>query len=169
MIKNLCNKIRIGETSRSLKHRTMEHRSTIKRNDPTSSGARHSNASNHPATSPAFLGIEAIKSNQRGGSLDFIQKKNERRIFDFLLFSPPGGLNRDFSFNYFLSSAHLPSTSQPIFWAKYHCFCQTLLTLLTKFIGPWLQSPSTKPCTVCVCLTDYIVCLMIGSLFLHFL
>lgn len=27
---------------------------------------------------------------------------------------------------------------------------------------------STDPCTVCVCLTDYMVCLMIGSLFLHF-
>lgn len=89
MIKYPCNKICIGETSRSLKHCAMEHRSAIKRNDPTSSGARRSNASNHPATSSAFLGTEAVKPNQRGGSLDFIQKKNQRRILDFFTFFPP--------------------------------------------------------------------------------
>lgn len=160
MIKYPCNKICIGEMSRSLKHRTIEHRSTIKRNDPTSSGARHSNASNHPATSPAFLGGEAIKPNQRGGSLDFIQKKNERRIFYFFPPHLEGWIKIFHLTTFYLLIYHVPLGP---------FFEQNILAFVKHFSLFWQNSlvHGYNPCTVCVCPTDYMVCLMIGSLFLH--
>lgn len=101
MIHCPCNKIYIGETSRPLKDRINEHRSSIKRNDLTSPVARHFNVK-HPNSPLFFLGIEAIKLNQRGGNINFIWKKREAFwIFRFKSLHPRG-MNEDFSISEFL-------------------------------------------------------------------
>lgn len=134
--------------SRSLKHRTTEHRSTIKRNDPTSSGARHSNASNHPATSPAFLGIERWKFG--------LYPKKKWEEFWICYFFPPEGLNKDF-FN-LTTFDHLLIYHLPLGTFMEQNITASV-TLLTEFIGPWLQSPfqPIHVLSVCVWLTIWFV------------
>ncbi len=79
-----CNKMHVGETSRSLKERITEHRSAINRKDPKSPVARHFCECNHNMSSFFFLGIEKINQNSRGGNIDCIRKKRE--AFGLFLF-----------------------------------------------------------------------------------
>lgn len=96
-----CEKIYIGKTTRPLKQRISEHKSSIRRNDENYPVACHFNNLSHPLSSLRFQGIEQVTLH-RGGDVD--RKLCQRELFwihklDAL---QPSGLNEDFDMSVFI-------------------------------------------------------------------
>ena len=91
-----CNKIYVGKTTRKLKQRISEHKSSIRRNDINYPVARHFNECSHPISSLRFQGIEHIEM-PRGGDMEKRLCQRELYWIDTLNALHPGtGLNEDF-------------------------------------------------------------------------
>ncbi len=69
----------VGKTSRQLKQRISEHKSSIRRNDPNDPVAVHLNDFNHDISTSRFTGIEKVclPKRERGGNHDLLLKQRE--------------------------------------------------------------------------------------------
>jgi len=101
LVKCPCDKIYIGKTTRVLKQRISEHKSSIRRNDINYPVARHFNEASHPVSSLRFQSIEHIELPRRG---DIDMKLCQRELFwiDTLNALQPTGLNEDFDMSVML-------------------------------------------------------------------
>ena len=77
MIRCPCGLAYVGKTTRQLKQRMSEHKSTIRRNDRNYPVAVHFNDFKHDIASLRFIGIEKVHLPRRGGNHDNLLKKRE--------------------------------------------------------------------------------------------
>lgn len=96
-----CDKIYIGKTTRPLKQRISEHKSSIRRKDENYPVACHFNDLSHPLSSLRFQGIEQVTLH-RGGDID--RKLCQRELFWIYTLNAlqPSGLNEDFDMSVFI-------------------------------------------------------------------
>ena len=92
----------VGKSTRALKTRITEHRSAIRRRDPSSPVAVHFNKEGHTASSFHYMGIEAVKCPRRGGDIDTLLLRRELFWVYTLNTLSPNGINEDFSIRPFL-------------------------------------------------------------------
>ena len=97
-----CNMAYIGKSTRALKTRITEHRSAIRRKDPSSPVAVHFASPGHDESSFSYMGIEAVKRPRRGGDLDNLLLKRELFWLFTLNTLEPNGMNQDFCIRPFL-------------------------------------------------------------------
>lgn len=97
-----CGLAYVGKTTRQLKQRISEHKSTIRRNDQDYPVAMHFNDAHHDISTLRFCGIERVPAPPRGGDHDKLLKQHEAYWIYALQTLTPRGLNDDFSLNVFL-------------------------------------------------------------------
>lgn len=97
-----CGKVYVGKTTRQLKQRIAEHRSTIRRKDDTYPLACHFMEMEHTVASLRYIGIEKVETPRRGGDLDRILLQREAEWIHRLDSLAPRGLNVDFDLRCFL-------------------------------------------------------------------
>lgn len=102
MLKCPCGKAYVGKTTRALKTRIAEHRSTIRNGDEKSPVAVHFKQAKHNVSSLRYLGIEKVHYPRRGGDIDNLLLKREVWWIDYLKTMAPVGLNEDFDIRPFL-------------------------------------------------------------------
>ena len=109
MLRCPCGLAYIGKTTRKLKTRISEHKSSIRRNDREYPVAVHFNDMKHDIASLLFVGIEAVslvyswyRAPPRGGNHDLLLKRREA----FGIFTcdtlAPKGLNDELLLNVML-------------------------------------------------------------------
>ena len=102
MIQCPCGLAYVGKTTRKLKQRISEHKSSIRRNDREYPVAIHFNDAKHDISSFRFTGIEQVQMPPRGGDLDLILKRREAYWIFTLQTLAPKGLNDEFMLNVML-------------------------------------------------------------------
>ena len=102
MLKCPCGLCYIGKTTRPLKVRISEHRSSIRNHDPKSPVAVHFSTANHNVSSLRYLGIERVQSFRRGGDINAQLLKREAFWIYTLDTISPKGLNEAFDLRPFL-------------------------------------------------------------------
>ncbi|KAJ0069779.1 hypothetical protein NL108_014342 [Boleophthalmus pectinirostris] len=102
MLKCPCGLVYSGKTTRKLKQRISEHKSSIRRNDRDYPVAVHFNDQRHDICSLRFCGIEHVPPPPRGGDHDRILKQREAFWIHTLQTLAPKGLNDDFNLSIFL-------------------------------------------------------------------
>lgn len=102
MLKCPCGLAYIGKTTRALKTRIAEHRSTIRNHDKKSPVAEHFTQFGHSVASLRYIGIERIQPPSRGGDVNSILLKREALWIYTLDTLSPKGLNEDFDLRPFL-------------------------------------------------------------------
>lgn len=102
MIKCPCGLAYIGKTTRCLKTRISEHRSSIRTHDDKSPVAVHFNSMKHNLSSLRYFGIEHVKAPRRGGDINNILLRREAFYIFHLNTLSPKGLNLDFDLKPFL-------------------------------------------------------------------
>lgn len=96
MIKCPCGLSYIGKTTRCLKTRIAEHRSSIRTNDQKNPVAVHFNAFNHNLSTLRYIGIEHVSTPRRGGDIDNLLLRREAFYIYMLNTLSPKGLNLEF-------------------------------------------------------------------------
>ena len=102
MLKCPCGKAYVGKTSRALKTRIAEHRSTIRNGDEKSPVALHFKQAHHNVSSLRYLGIEKVQRPRRGGDIDNLLLRRELWWIHYLKTMAPIGLNEEFDIRPFL-------------------------------------------------------------------
>ncbi|KAJ0063651.1 hypothetical protein NL108_004773 [Boleophthalmus pectinirostris] len=102
MITCPCGKAYVGKTSRALKTRIAEHRSTIRCKNMNYPVAAHFVDFNHPISSLRYIGIEHVELPPRGGNLEMLLSKREHFWIHHLKTFTPHGLNIEFDLRCFL-------------------------------------------------------------------
>ena len=102
MLKCPCGKAYVGKTSRALKTRIADHRSTIRNGDDRSPVALHFKMAHHNVSSLRYIGIEKIQSPRRGGDIENLLLKKELWWIHFLKSMAPTGLNEEFDIRPYL-------------------------------------------------------------------
>ena len=102
MITCPCGLAYVGKTTRKLKQRISEHKSSIRRNDREYPVAVHFNDAKHNISSFRFQGIEQIQMPPRGGDIDLLIKRREAYYIFTLQTLAPKGLNDEFALNVML-------------------------------------------------------------------
>ncbi len=102
-----CGLAYIGKTTRKLKQRISEHKSSIRRNDPNYPIAIHFNNAHHDISSLRFCGIEQVTLPPRGGDHDKLLKQREAFWIYTLQTLAPKGLNDELLLTCFLWSLRL--------------------------------------------------------------
>lgn len=97
-----CGKSYVGKTSRSLKTRIAEHRSTIRCKNLNYPVAAHFVEFNHPISSLKYIGIEKVVLPPRGGDLDNLLSRREHYWIYHLKTLTPYGLNVEYDLKCFL-------------------------------------------------------------------
>ena len=97
-----CGKAYVGKTSRELKVRISEHRSSIRTASLTSPVAQHFVQYNHLVSSLRYTAIEKVERPKRGGNFENIILKREAFWISHLNTLSPNGLNQDFDLRPFL-------------------------------------------------------------------
>lgn len=97
-----CGLVYVGKTTRKLKQRISEHKSSIRRNDRDYPVAIHFNDNHHDVCSLRFYGIEYVPPPPRGGDHDRLLKQREAFWIHTLQTLAPKGLNDEFNLNIFL-------------------------------------------------------------------
>ena len=102
MLRCPCGLAYIGKTTRKLKTRISEHKSSIRRNDRDYPVAVHFNDMTHDISSLRFVGMEVVSLPPRGGNHDLLLKRREA----FWIFTcntlAPKGLNDELLLNVML-------------------------------------------------------------------
>ena len=102
LLKCPCGLCYVGKTTRELKTRVSEHKSSIRLHDEKSPVARHFNAAGHGVCDLRFQGIELVKPMRRGGDRGRLLLQREA-YWQFLLNTEsPKGLNESLSLSCFL-------------------------------------------------------------------
>lgn len=102
MLRCPCGLAYVGKTTRKLKQRISEHKSTIRRNDRDYPVAVHFNDKHHDIASLRFCGIEQLSLPPRGGNFDKLLKQREAFWIYTLQTLAPKGLNDELILNCFL-------------------------------------------------------------------
>lgn len=102
MLKCPCGLAYIGKTTRPLKVRISEHRSSIRNKDPKSPVAVHFSTANHNVSSLRYFGIELLQPFRRGGDINLQLLKREAFWIYTLDTISPKGLNEAFDLRPFL-------------------------------------------------------------------
>ena len=102
MIRCVCSMVYVGKTTRKLKQRISEHKSSIRRNDRDYPVAVHFNDHKHDISSLRFCGIEKVDPPPRGGDHDLLLKRRELYWIHTLQTLAPRGLNDEFPLNVML-------------------------------------------------------------------
>ena len=102
LIRCPCGLAYVGKTSRQLKQRMSEHKSSIRRNDRDYPVAVHFNDLKHDISSFRFIGIEQVSLPKRGGNLDILLKQREAFWIHTLQTLMPKGLNDELLLNVML-------------------------------------------------------------------
>lgn len=102
MLKCPCGLAYIGKTTRPLKVRISEHRSSIRNKDPKSPVAVHFSTANHNVSSLRYFGIELLQPFRRGGDINSQLLKREVFWIYTLDTMSPKGLNEAFDLRPFL-------------------------------------------------------------------
>ena len=97
-----CGLVYVGKTTRQLKQRISEHKSSIRRNDRDYPVAVHFNDHKHDISSLRFCGIEQVSLPKRGGNHDLLLKRREAFWIFTLQTLSPKGLNDEFNLNIML-------------------------------------------------------------------
>lgn len=97
-----CGKAYIGKTSRELKQRIAEHRSTIRCRNINYPVAQHFIEFNHPISSLKYTGIERIEQPKRGGNWDTMLLRREAFWISTLGTLSPQGLNEELDLRPFI-------------------------------------------------------------------
>ena len=97
-----CGKAYVGMTTRELKARIAEHRSTIRCKNINYPVAAHFVEFNHPVSSLQYIGIEKVSMPRRGGEIEKLLLKREAFWIQSLKTLTPFGLNVDFDLKPFL-------------------------------------------------------------------
>lgn len=97
-----CGLVYVGKTTRQLKQRISEHKSTIRRNDRDYPVAIHFNDLKHDISTLRFCGIEQVRLPRRGGNHDLLLKRREAFWIYTLQTLAPKGLNDEFNLNVML-------------------------------------------------------------------
>lgn len=93
LIRCPCGLAYVGKTSRQLKQRISEHKSSIRRNDRDYPVAVHFNDFKHDISAFRFIGIEKVSLPKRGGNIDILLKQREAYWIYTLQTLSPSGLN----------------------------------------------------------------------------
>ena len=88
-----CNLAYVGKTTRSLKIRIAEHRSSIRTKDQRSPVASHFMEAGHSVSTLRYIGIEHVKKPRRGGNIDTLLLRRESFHIHKLDTMHPRGLN----------------------------------------------------------------------------
>ena len=102
LLKCPCGLGYVGKTTRALKTRISEHRSSIRNQDPKSPVAMHFMSAKHNVASLKYQGIEHVKCPRRGGDVNRLLLQRESFWIYTLNTMSPKGMNEDFSINHFL-------------------------------------------------------------------
>lgn len=102
MLRCPCGLSYVGKTTRKLKQRISEHKSTIRRNDRDYPVAIHFNDRKHDISSLRFYGIEQVRMPPRGGDRDLLLKRREAFWIFTLNTLAPKGLNDELLLNVML-------------------------------------------------------------------
>lgn len=102
LLKCPCGLAYVGKTTRKLKQRISEHKSSIRRNDRDYPVAVHFNDAQHDVCTLRFCGIEQVPPPPRGGDHDKILKQREAFWIHTLQTLAPKGLNDELVLNVFL-------------------------------------------------------------------
>lgn len=102
MLRCPCGLAYVGKTTRKLKLRISEHKSSIRRNDRDYPVAVHFNDQKHDISSLRFTGIELVPLPPRGGDHDKLLKQRECFWIHTLQTLTPKGLNDELNLNVFL-------------------------------------------------------------------
>lgn len=97
-----CGLVYVGKTTRQLKQRVSEHKSTIRRNDRNYPVAVHFNDCKHDISQLRYCGIEQVAAPRRGGNHDLLLKRREAYWIFTLQTLAPKGLNDEFNLNVML-------------------------------------------------------------------
>ena len=97
-----CGLTYVGKTSRQLKQRMSEHKSSIRRNVREYPVAAHFNDANHDISTFFFIGIEQVSLPKRGGNLDLLLRQREAYWIHTLQTLAPKGLNDELLLNVML-------------------------------------------------------------------
>lgn len=97
-----CGLMYVGKTTRQLKQRISEHKSTIRRNDRDYPVAVHFNDKGHDIATLRFCGIERVDLPRRGGDHDLLLRRREAYWIFTLETLMPRGLNDEFNLNIML-------------------------------------------------------------------
>lgn len=102
LIRCPCGLAYVGKTTRALRTRISEHRSTIRLGDERSPVAAHFKRAGHNVSALRYVGVELVKKPARGG--DHNRKLLQRETFwiHYLNTLSPNGLNEDFDIKPFL-------------------------------------------------------------------
>ncbi len=102
MLKCPCQKIYIGKSLRQLKLRISEHKPNIRRQDITSSVARHFNEMGHDIKQLECIGIEEVFVSRRGGNINKELLKREAFWIHKLKSLTPNDMNEELELSVFL-------------------------------------------------------------------
>ncbi|KAL2102084.1 hypothetical protein ACEWY4_003845 [Coilia grayii] len=97
-----CGKSYVGKTSRELKVRIAEHRSTIQCKNLNYPVAAHFVEAGHSVSALRYIGIEKVSLPRRGGNLARLLSQRENYYIHFLRTLTPFGLNVEFELKCFL-------------------------------------------------------------------
>lgn len=97
-----CGKSYVGKTSRELKVRIAEHRSTIRCKNLNYPVAAHFVEAGHSVSALKYIGIEKVSLPRRGGNLERLLSQRENYYIHFLRTLAPFGLNVEFELKCFL-------------------------------------------------------------------
>ncbi|XP_069466482.1 uncharacterized protein [Ambystoma mexicanum] len=97
-----CGKLYIGQTTRPVKERWSEHKSTIRCKNLRSPVARHFIEFQHTIAQIKFQVIEIVKRPHRGGNYQSLLSQREKYWIHTLDTLQPKGLNDEFSLSCFL-------------------------------------------------------------------
>ena len=102
LIRCPCGLAYVGKTTRQLKQRMSEHKSSIRRNDREYPVAVHFNDCKHDISTFRFIGIEQVPLPRRGGDHDHLLKQREAYWIFTLQTLHPKGLNDELLLNVML-------------------------------------------------------------------
>lgn len=97
-----CGKSYVGKTSRELKVRIAEHRSTIRCKNLNYPVAAHFVEAGHSVSALRYIGIEKVSLPRRGGNLERLLSQRENYYIHSLKTLVPFGLNVEFELKCFL-------------------------------------------------------------------
>ncbi len=89
----------VGKTSRQLKQRISEHKSSIRRKDVNYPVVAHFLALNHDVSTLQFCGIERVNVPPRGGDIEVLLQQRELFWIFTLQTLSPNGMNDEALFN----------------------------------------------------------------------
>ena len=165
LIRCPCGLAYVGKTTRKLKQRMSEHKSSIRRNDRDYPVAVHFNDAHHDISSLRFCGIEQVNLPPRGGDHDKLLKQREAYWIHTLQTLAPKGLNDELLLNMFLWSLNVVSNmcilvSEEHYRLLYPAPDSFGYILTCTHITRFIQQCDLSIVSICICM--YLYCTLLS-------